>query len=246
MTNEELAIKIQAGETSFLNDLWSQVERFVRLKAYSYSYKYESLCAQAGVTIEDIYQAGFFALLKAVEAYKPNEEIPLLGYFKYPLANEFGKLTGLRSRKQITLNSALSLESTKDGDAPALFDSIADESSENDLEDVIDEEYRLSLRKALDQAIDSLSQKQAYIIRGQFFDDLTKSVLAERLKISQGRINTLQNDAFRALRKRAELIPYRDEIISRFEYKGSFSTWKNTGMSPQERIILRLEEKGLL
>lgn len=226
--------------------MWSQVEKLIWYKANSYSSQYEGLCSQAGVTTEDIYQAGFFALLKAVEAYKPDEEIPLVGYLKYPFANEFNQLTGRRTRKQCTLNSALSFESTKDGDAPALLDSIADESAENDLENIIDKEYTLSLRKALDQAIDSLSRNQVYIIRGQFFEDLTKDVLAERLKISRGRVQALQNEAFRALRKRTELKPFRDEIISRFAYKGSFGTWKNTGMSPQEQIILRLEEKGLL
>ena len=73
MTNEELVSKIQAGERELITELWLQIERFVKQQAYKFaSYeRWSSVCASAGITDEDLYVAGYFALENAIKSMTP-------------------------------------------------------------------------------------------------------------------------------------------------------------------------------
>jgi RNA polymerase sigma factor (sigma-70 family) len=251
MTNEELAIKIKEGETSLIENLWLRVERFIKALSYKRFIKFEELCVKAGVAVDDIYQAGYFALLKAIEAYEPETGFNFITYMPLHLSNEFWTLLGRRTSKRNPLNASSALDAPmeityKDGDSPTLLDNLADSSSEDAFEQVIEEEYRVSLRRALDNALDTLPENKAHSIRRQYFDGLSPKKIAEELNVSRGRFQTIQMDGLKTLRGRSELESYRNEIISRFALKGSIGKWKETGMSPQERIIIKFEEKGLL
>ena len=63
MTNEELAVRIKQGERDKLEELWNQVERFIWKMANRRAY---SLEGRNGVTAEDLYQAGYLAMVDAV------------------------------------------------------------------------------------------------------------------------------------------------------------------------------------
>jgi RNA polymerase sigma factor, sigma-70 family len=252
MSNEELALKIKEGEADFLTDLWSQVEKLISHKAYSYFTRFPELCANTGVTVEDLYQVGFFALCEAVEAYDPKSGYTFTTYLKYPFMNQVNKLVNLRTSKTDPLDSSSSLDApigydfSNDGSETLLAGLIEDPLADEALEILIDEDYNASLRLALDKAINSLPERRADIIKGRFFEGLPQGKLAEKHNISQSRVRTLERESLRALKRRQELKPFRDEIISSLEYQGGFGIWKSTGMSLQERIVTRLEDRHLL
>lgn len=251
MTNEELAIKIKGGSTDLIADLWTQTEKIIRLKANHYFIQYQALCLRRGVSVEDLYQVGFFALLGAIEAYEPESEYVFNTYLKYPYMNEVRRLLGKKTSKKDALDSAKSFDapaivSFKDDEETLLLDLIPDLSAEEAYKNIIDEDYRISLKNALDKALASLPQKREAIVRARYYKGLNLQALAERFDLSNTSVSAILRRSLEALSRRSELKSMRDEIISRFEYTSGFITWKKTGMSPQERIVVKLEEKALL
>ncbi len=68
MTNEEMAVRIQHGETGLYSLLWERVEKLVTLLAGRYYARSQVTCARSGVEIEDLTQAGYFAMMDTAEA----------------------------------------------------------------------------------------------------------------------------------------------------------------------------------
>lgn len=73
MTNEQLVLRIKAGEAVADNmlTLWQQCQRFIFTIAKKYS-AYED--------IEDLTQQGYIGLCNAVDGYNPDSETPFINY----------------------------------------------------------------------------------------------------------------------------------------------------------------------
>lgn len=102
MSNEELAVKIQAGELNYLPELWAQTKKWI---AASYKRMLRNSTAsqdrfiRAGVTLDDLQQEGYFALLEAVDAYKPDAGYQFITYLRYPIMNRYFSAIGLKTAK---------------------------------------------------------------------------------------------------------------------------------------------------
>ena len=68
MNNEELAAMAQAGDREALLKLWTQVRRMVYQQAMRWA-------GVGGTTLEDLEQAGFIAVLRAVDTYDPPKQV---------------------------------------------------------------------------------------------------------------------------------------------------------------------------
>lgn len=75
MTNEELVSLIRAGERDRMGELWQNVERFVWQQAAR-----RILLGADGVTVEDLYQSGYLALVDAVKSYEVRRGMAFLGW----------------------------------------------------------------------------------------------------------------------------------------------------------------------
>ena len=73
MTNEQLVLRIKAGEAVADNmlALWQQCQRFIFTIAKRYS-AYEDM--------EDLTQQGYIGLCNAVDGYDPDSETPFINY----------------------------------------------------------------------------------------------------------------------------------------------------------------------
>ena len=80
MSNEELAVRIQAGEATVYSVLWEQVKGFVCNAAYRFYNHYTERCNAHGVDSSDLVQAGYFALVDCVNAYDPQTGYKLLSF----------------------------------------------------------------------------------------------------------------------------------------------------------------------
>ena len=106
MTNEEMALKIQAGEQGLISALWEQNTGLFAIKANSLYQAHYDRCQASGVTFDDVFQVCYFALLDAVQVYDPARGYKFTSYLTYPLKNHFNALVGLRSTKRDPLNDA--------------------------------------------------------------------------------------------------------------------------------------------
>ena len=76
MTNEQLVLRIQAGENVAENmeQLYNQVSRFIHSVASRYRDSGE---------LEDLEQEGYLALYPAIDGYDPNQGATFLTYAEY-------------------------------------------------------------------------------------------------------------------------------------------------------------------
>ncbi|MBD5170043.1 MAG: hypothetical protein HDT20_08015 [Oscillibacter sp.] len=93
MSNEELAVMIQAGDRERLTELWDQVRRLVCQQARRWA-----AGGRGGVEVEDLQQAGFIAVLRAADSFDSSKGAKFTTALDYYLKQEFTAAVGQRTR----------------------------------------------------------------------------------------------------------------------------------------------------
>ena len=94
----------------------------------------------------------------------------------------------------------------------------------------------------LEKALNALPPKQSACIRYHYYDRLTYQQIADLLHISGVYAAQSIRDGLSALRRCANLQEYRTRQFDRV-YKGGLNSWKYSGSSIQEQIVISLDEK---
>jgi RNA polymerase sigma factor (sigma-70 family) len=206
MTNEELAIRIASGEDALVSELWDNVEKFINWRASRFYFAYESRCKSFMVEIDDLYQVGYFAMLKGVEKYDPARGTKFLTLLDFCLKTQFFALTKM-NYKGWQNNTSYSCESL-DALIPSAEDiSFVDAVSYEDRElTKIDEQaYWDAVTPAIAQALTTLTDCQLKIVRSLYYDGNTHSATARKYGISKGAVGTISRASLRKLRNAPEL-----------------------------------------
>lgn len=245
MTNEELTVMIKEGNTSLIPSLWKQVERFTAAKAKDYFSLHPLTCAAAGITLEDLQQEAYFALLDAVRYYDPEVGHTFLTYLRYPLLNAFNDICGMRTQrsKQAPLNHSKSLYTPIGEEDITLADTLEDEGAAEDLRQAEAAIYNSQLHNALEECLSTLPAIQESVIRCRFYEGLTIAETGEKIGLSRSKSRSREYEGLRALRRgknRKRLESFREDIISRHAYHSSFSLWRDTGTSSTEYTAMKL------
>ena len=161
MNNEELAAMAQAGDREALLKLWTQVRRMVYQQAMRWA-------GVGGTTLEDLEQAGFIAVLRAVDTYDPTKA-KFSTYLFRRLRAELSAATGYSSKTSWfdPLQSAVSLDAplTDEEDA-TLADFIPDPAAAAEMGNA---EVRIGVAAILAE----LPEDQQRAVRGKYWHDLT-------------------------------------------------------------------------
>ena len=91
-SNEELARLIQSGQRDRLLELWAQVRRFAMWRARRWAR------LGRGVTVDDLEQEAFIALLDALERWREADG-PFLAIYNLRLKAAFTAATGQRTQR---------------------------------------------------------------------------------------------------------------------------------------------------
>lgn len=243
MTNEELAAKIKAGERERVPELYRQIERLLYRVANRFYNRFSQTCEAAGITCDDLSQAGFFAMLKAVEAFDPQSGYRFTTFLSHHLKNEFQSLAGMRTR--VPLNYSKSIDEEVPGaDDLSLSDMLPDETAERDFEQAEHRVYNQGLSVSLDRALSLLPEACETLVRERYYSGKTLSQIAEECGVTLQAIRQREQKAFHLLRtgERLRILKaYRDETIDRYAYRSSLSAWKTSGASSTELTAERLE-----
>lgn len=187
MTNEELVALIQAGERDKLPELWEQVERFVAWKASKLLTVMGDRIYSYGVEFNDLYNSGYFALVDAVESYKPESGNKFTTWLAFHLKNTFAKTGGWYGKtgdRQKALDP-LNKESTRsmdapvkggadDGDKAAFCDLIADPRALQALRAVDEGIFVAQRRQAVQQALEQLPVEERLAVKAYYYEGRTK------------------------------------------------------------------------
>ncbi|MDD3569621.1 MAG: sigma-70 family RNA polymerase sigma factor [Lachnospiraceae bacterium] len=242
MTNEELIIKINQGHIELFSTLWEQVRRLVCAYANRYFTLYGDTFAKTGIEVEDLVQEGYFALLDAVQAYKPDSGYKFITFMRYPLKNHFNEVLGFRTAKgrNSTLSNAISLDKPTDGtEDMVLGDSVPDVGAQEEMQNVIENEYLRKLHEDLQISIGGLEDDQRDVVISHYFNGIAFADIALKVKKNYSMVKTLEQNALRRLRRDKRLRVYREEVMSG-AYRRSFALWENTRTSSTERAAIAL------
>ncbi len=162
MSNEELVALIQAGDRDRIVELWYQVQRMV----YKQAARWAGL---GGTTIEDLTQAGFIAVLRAVDSYDPSRGTKFSTYLFHRLRAELSAATGYNSKRSWfdPLQNAVSLDAplTDDDDSDTFADLIPDPAAEAAIEG-------MDIRLGVAEVLAELPEEQRKAIRDRYWNDL--------------------------------------------------------------------------
>ncbi len=246
MTNEELALEVQAGRAGY-GGLWEQVRRFIGQQAFRWFTLYGDMCRRAGVELDDLMQCGFLALQDAVKAFDPARGYSLLTYLGRHLQKRFREACGIRTSKRDPLNNCDSLDRPvgEEGSA-SLGDFLPDSSAADEMEGVEERLYNQALHNAMAAALDTLEEKQRDTIRRRFWERDTLEAIARDAGVPRAHVRQTEAAALRTLRRgkcRKLLSPFVEEIRSRYAYRGTgWAAWNSMRASSVERAAERLDE----
>lgn len=244
MSNEEIAARIQAGETGLMGQLWEQVKRLVAWKARHVMTGLENWGDPCGVELDDLMQSGYLALVKAVESYDQT-----VGSFStwlmFYLKTAFAEATGRRTEKSNMdpLNQALSLDKPlgDEADAASFGELLPDPKAAAAMTAIEEKVWLEQLREAIESVLAELPDEQSTVLRQRYYDQQTLVGTAQRLGTTAEEVRKLENRGIKALRhyKLANRIrPFFD-----FDYYGGsgLGAFRTSGMSIQERYLIAQE-----
>ena len=189
MTNEELALRIQAGETELIEQLWSQVRGFVAKKALRYELFFEG---RNGTTADDLIQSAFEWIYKAVETY--SGDVKFLTWYDYFIMKGFKTCLGTSTasgRKAILNNCGSLNEPIRDiNEEYELIDAIPDEFSELPFEEVEQAEYLKKLQIVLNCALEMLNPRERNIFE-MIGEGYTFEAIAQENNLSKQRVHQI-------------------------------------------------------
>lgn len=228
MSNEEITLRIQTGETELYSELWERVRGFV----YDRARAYQRFFPDSVIETDDLGQAGYLALVEAVGTYDPEAGAGLLTHLHYYLRKAWRTMYGLRGRPD-ALDHAVSLDEELDdeGDTTRL-ETVRDPSAEQAFEQAEDGIFLDELRAALDRAL--AKAPHGDVVRRRYFQGQTQQEISEDLGCSPSAVHQRERTALRYLRSG----PFTRELRSFDFYHGTgLQSWKNTGMSVEEKYV---------
>lgn len=245
MSNEEIAVQIQAGKIELMGELWAGVENLVRWKANRVN---NALGHSAGVDFDDLYQSGYLALVAAVNTYDPAAGGAFSTWLMYHLKNAFAEATGYRTVKGRLdpLNNALSLDRPLDNDTEgaSFGDLVPDLKAAATMDAVEEALWRRQLHDALESVLAELPEEQSTVLKKRYYDQQTLVGVAQSLGTTPEEVRKLEGKGFKALRhyKLANRIrPFYDFDC----YAGTgLGAFRNSGMSVQERYLIKQERSA--
>lgn len=247
MTIEELAAAISAGDEARAGELWEQCRGFIYQQARRYL---ERNSAVARCELEDLTQAGYFAIIDAARTYDPETGCKFLTWLDYFLLNHFRECAQLRTTREraeaIQESNALRIEAPvgNDTDDLTIADTISDPRAEDEFIAAEERIYTQELHNQLEKHIDaSLTDNQADIIRRRYWKAETRKEIAGEINKSPDQVKQTELTSIDKMRRNINtrsgqgLKEYIDQITDFFSgvSLGSFITFQS---SQPERLTL--------
>ena len=230
MTNEQLVIRIKAGEdvADHMEQLYSQVRRFIHVMARKFHVEEE---------LEDLEQEGYLALYDAIDGYDPDHGVKFLTYAEYWIRQRMQRYLQVNG-SCMRLPVHCPVKGLDGGEDATVGELVADPA---DLEaDVLDQVQHEQLCSVLWECVDSLEGRQPEVIRKRYQEGLTMAAIGADCGVTTETIRQMERKALRALRggrNRKKLLPFM-EIYGRALTGNGVGRFNRTWTSSTERVAL--------
>lgn len=254
MTNEELAAAIKAGNNALYADLWEQVKKIILTRARRFCVLCDGLCASHGVTVEDLEQCGYLALVDAVNAWTPDSGYRFTTFLNLHMKRQFRAALdgGKRRTAKDLLNCCDSLDEPtgEDSESGTVGDFVPSDPEDPDgwfsTEEPDSRIFQEQLKQELHRCLDSMNQDRAEVLRKRYLDGNTLREVAGDIGKSYQRVQSMERSGLLELRRE----PYRQRLRPFAEYLDTLAwratglaSFQNTGASSVELAIEKVDEK---
>lgn len=232
MSNEELALAIQAGQQELLPELWEQVRRL----CHKITSKYQETAALNGAyDRDDLMQEAYLGMVEAVQRFDPSAGA-FTTILDYSVRKGCRALLGLRGRRRDEHYNTASLDAPlADSEAFTLQDTLADDT----LPGMTDQLELEDLQRDVRQAVDKLPERMKDVTASYYLQGEPTPAIAERLGTTRQNTNQIRQEALRRLRRDPELAIY--EQLNFYRQKGT-KAYRSSGSSVVEDLVLQLEQ----
>lgn len=195
MTNEELAVLIQRGHREYYAELWEQVYKLIQSLIYKEARKRK---LPQGIDTEDLLQSGYFAMVAAVKAFKPDSKLKFTSYLNFHVLNSVNTelCYGTRNKKHIK-GYSYNVPAGGESEDTEQIDLIADES----LEGLYERVELTEVQQIVTQAVGELPDIQQDIIRMHELQEMDLIRVAAALGVTYANARKQKYQAFRTLRR---------------------------------------------
>lgn len=168
MTNEELALLIQSGCREYIPQLWTQIKRFVSMKAGQYERHLTGCAADE----EDLQQSGYIAMMEAVKYYNPEKGYKFITYLDLTLKKAFRQIAGIESSRRDAALSAVSLDELigPDDNDIRRIDLIEDAAAQAPFYELMERESLNEAREAIEKALEKVNEQAQRLIKLIYFE----------------------------------------------------------------------------
>lgn len=247
MSNEELAVAIQSGETERMGELWEQVKGLVVWKAQSVINALDQRGTRCGVDLDDLIQSGYIAMTETVHHYTPECGAAFSTCLINRLKNAFAEVAGYRTKcgRNEPLNNCFSLDQTvgADPDGAPLGDFIQDPKAAANILEKEEGLWQEQLHEALETAMAVLPERNAEVLRLRYYQSLTPAEVGQLEGITAGKVRQIESKAIRQLRQPSIACRLRPFYDFDFYCGSGWGAFQRTGMSIQERYLVIEEER---
>ena len=257
--NAALAALAKTGDAFALGQLWQINRGLLRSLFWRWYPAHKALADAHGMTADDFEQEGYFAVQYAAQTYQP-EAGSFSNWLGQAMQRQIGRaLTGAHRRnvtdtdgKQHTvsadpLNHCASLDTPlddEDGGAATLGTLQPDPAAAGAFLDAEERLYQEQLHKALEEALNKLTEREQQVVRGNFYEGKSVRQICEETGLTRGQAANARGSAFRKLRHDPRLMRWHEDVLTTHAWHGTgFSTWEHGG-SVEERTVEYLERCG--
>lgn len=203
MSNEELAVKIKDGEIGLIEELWKQVQLFIRKEANRWERAFDG---RNGFTADDMVQSTYPAFLKTIEYFDPSNEkggkfLTALRFFMLKSFAETAEVFTAKQKKS-PLNGSTSLDAPVSTDADnTLADIIKDTTAEQAFRAVEDQIAHEQICSSLYPLLNMLTSEEQEIIFAHYWEGLSFEEIGKRGGVSRQRVHQIESKALNKLRR---------------------------------------------
>lgn len=141
MNNEQLAIFANDGNSQAILELWERVKLLLYKMANRFYRRYgTNFCAMRGVTMDDLEQECFLAMLDAVRGFTPERGYKFTAYLTRASENRFRAVLGINKSDPLNICSSLNAPVSSDDADMEAVELIPDPGANGKFEEV-DERY---------------------------------------------------------------------------------------------------------
>lgn len=245
MSNEEMALAIQNGESSDYTDLWERNRPLLLKLANCFFARNKELLARYGLTLDDLQQVAFLALVLAVKAYQPEKGYSLTSYFDISFKRELAAAFcgGERKSKTDALNMSGDLDEPVTDDSNTTFgELLPDENAELAFDAVDQADYDRQTAAALWECVEDLPPLCRDIIKEYYKNGLSQGAIAKKRGISAQAVAARQRYGCSLLKRKMKM---RRTFPERYHVSlagAGAAAFFHSGASLVERTVERWEQ----